>query len=140
MVVEHVDDPVKVVRALRRLVRPGGVVAIWTVNLWAPITLLSRVTPFQLHRPLKSLLFWGGEDTDTFPVRYRMNTRMTLRRLFAGEGFREEAFAYLDDLSTFGWFYLLNCVELLVWRVFRSLGLRYPENCLLGLYRKAYDS
>jgi 2-polyprenyl-3-methyl-5-hydroxy-6-metoxy-1,4-benzoquinol methylase len=135
MVAEHVERPDRVVQALHRLLRPGGKAIVLTVNLWSPITILSRFTPFRAHHPIKRL-FWGGEERDTFPVRYRMNTRKTLRDLFEQNGFREATFAYLDDLSTFSRFRRLSSVELLIWRLCRRAGLRYPENCLLGVYVK----
>jgi 2-polyprenyl-3-methyl-5-hydroxy-6-metoxy-1,4-benzoquinol methylase len=135
MVVEHVSDPEGFVGALARLVRSGGVVIVLTVNLWSPITILSRLLPFELHHPLKRR-FWGGKAEDTFPVHYRMNTRQTLRRLFERSGFTEDVFARQDDLSLLGQFPLLSHAELLVWRGLTMLGLGYPENCLLGLYRR----
>ncbi|MBY0230967.1 MAG: class I SAM-dependent methyltransferase [Gemmataceae bacterium] len=135
MVVEHVERPSAFVGSLSRLVRPGGLAIVFTVNLWAPVTLVSRLVPFGLHHAVKSL-FWGGEEKDTFPAHYRMNTRMTLRRLFAEGGFAEAAFAKLGDLSVFGKFGFLNRVELALWRAARLAGVQYPENCLLGLYAK----
>ena len=42
MVAEHLPDPAAAVRALERLVAPGGRVVLITVNLWSPITLLSQ--------------------------------------------------------------------------------------------------
>jgi 2-polyprenyl-3-methyl-5-hydroxy-6-metoxy-1,4-benzoquinol methylase len=42
MVVEHVQDPETFVATLSHLVRPGGVVILFTANRWAPIALLSR--------------------------------------------------------------------------------------------------
>ncbi len=136
MVAEHVVEPVKVVRALHRLLRPGGLAVVFTINSRSPLTLISRFTPFALHHPIKKV-FWGGEEEDTFPVQYKMNSRKTLRRLFERQGLREVAFAYLDDLSTFGGFKYLNAVELSCWRVLRRLRLHYPENCLLGVYQKS---
>ena len=135
MVVEHVAAPEAFVTALSRLVKPGGHAIIYTVNRWAPITLLSWAVPFKLHHPVKKL-FWGGEEKDTFPVQYKMNTRRTLKGLFHGAGFEERLFAKLDDLSTLGRFKRLNHLELLLWKGFRSVGLAYPENCLLGVYRR----
>ena len=32
--------------------------------------------------------------------------------------------------------YALNYVELAVWRILHCLRIRYPENCLLGVYEK----
>jgi SAM-dependent methyltransferase len=135
MVVEHVTEPEQVARALSRLLRPGGIAVVFTVNLWSPATILSRFTPFAVHHPIKKLL-WGSDEKDTFPVHYKMNTRRALRAFFEREGLFESRFAYLDDLSTFGGLRLLNGAELLLWRGMRKLRLRYPENCLLGVYRR----
>jgi 2-polyprenyl-3-methyl-5-hydroxy-6-metoxy-1,4-benzoquinol methylase len=134
MVVEHVEDPAGFVAALARLVRAGGLVVVLTVSLWSPITVLSRVLPFSLHHPLKRV-FWGGDEEDTFPVQYRMNTRRVLRDVFAKD-FEEAGFARLDDLSLFGGFKMANYAELWAWRTLSSLGLQYPEHCLLGVYRR----
>ena len=88
-----------------------------------------------MHYPIKRLL-WGGDEKDTFPVEYKMNTRVRLRAYFDRYGFEEIAFAYLDDLSVFGNHPFMNRVELVTWRTLRRLGVRYPENCLLGVYRR----
>ncbi len=135
MVVEHVSAPQQFVAALAKLVKPGGTAVVFTVNRRSPITLFSWLIPFRLHHPIKKL-FWGGEEEDTFPVQYLMNTRTELRKLFEEAGFEERAFAQPDDLSTFGRFRWLNYLELKFWSGFRLLGLRYPENCLLGAYRR----
>jgi SAM-dependent methyltransferase len=137
MVAEHVVDPERLVAALKGLVRPGGVVVIFTVNGRSPLPLLSRVIPFGLHHPIKRL-FWGGEEEDTFPVAYRMNSRATLKRLFESDGFHEILFSYLDDLSTLGHFKLGISLELVAWRLLKSIGIRYPETCLLGVYQKPH--
>ena len=135
MVVEHVAAPADFVGALARMVKPGGAVVVFTVNRRSPITLLSWLIPFKLHHPIKRL-FWGGEEEDTFPVQYLMNTRSELRRLFEHAGFEERAFAKLDDLSLFSRFKWLNYLEMWAWRCFKFVGLGYPENCLLGVYRR----
>ena len=138
MVAEHVADPSLVVRTLRTLTAPGGRVIIFTINKWSPISLVSKATPFGLHHPLKKL-FWGGDEKDTFPVQYRMNTRSDLKRAFRAGGFDEVGFLYLDDLATFSQLRVLNWMELRAWRVLRALRLRYPETCLLGVYHRSGD-
>lgn len=135
MVAEHVQHPDRVAAALARLVRPGGHVIVLTVNLWAPLTMVSRFTPFALHYPIKRL-FWGGEEADTFPVAYRMNTRRALARTFTAHGFREATFAKLDDLTALGRFRRLTRLELAAWKLCRSVGRHYPENCLLAIYER----
>lgn len=135
MVAEHLADPPRAIAALRGLLRPGGRVIVYTVNRWSPITILSSLTPFWLHHRLKRIL-WGGEEKDTFPTCYRMNTRKRLKELFEKAGFEERLFAHLDDCGTFGQIPGLHHAELLAWRVLHRIGVRYPENCLLGVYEK----
>ena len=134
MVVEHIENPARVLRRLRGLLVPGATVIVLTVNRWSPCSLVSRVVPFRLHHPLKHV-FWGGDARDTFPTKYRLNTHAALHRAFDGEGFVESGFAYLDDLSLFGGFKSLNAVEIAAWRIFHRAGLTYPEHCLLAIYR-----
>jgi SAM-dependent methyltransferase len=135
MVVEHVSAPKDFVAALGRILKPGGVAVVFTVNRWSPVALLSWAIPFRLHHPIKRLL-WGGEEEDTFPVFYRMNTRSKLCRLFRDAGFVERAFVELDDLSVFGRFKWLNYLELSVWSGLRRIGIGYPEKCLLGVFQR----
>ncbi|MCC5831289.1 MAG: class I SAM-dependent methyltransferase [Phycisphaeraceae bacterium] len=135
MVVEHVEDTSDFSRALGRVLRPGGVAVVFTVSAVAPLSIVSRFSPFGLHHPVKRL-FWGGEEKDTFPVRYRMNSRRALATLLGEAGLDELAFARLDDLSTFSQINALNWLELQIWNVWRRTGLAYPEHCLLGVYGK----
>jgi hypothetical protein len=65
-----------------------------------------------------------------------MNTRRQLARLFSAAGFREAHFAYLDDCRLLARFRFLNLCELAAWRLWKTLGLKYPENCLLGVYER----
>ena len=136
MVAEHIERPSAVLRTLRTVMLPRAIAIVLTVNRWSPLSVISSAVPFSLHHPIKRL-FWGGDERDTFPVQYRMNTRQALRDQFAEAGFTEIGFAYLDDLSTFGQKKWANAVELACWSVIRRAGGTYPENCLLGIYR--YD-
>lgn len=136
MVAEHVADPEHMLASLARLVVPGGVVVVYTINRWSPVPIVTKVTPFALHHPLKYVL-WRSESKDTFPTTFRMNTRTTLARLFADAGFSEDGFWYLDDCRTFQRFRPLNVLELSLRSALHRVGLRYPENCLLGVYRRA---
>jgi len=131
MVVEHMSDPAGAVAAL---VRPGGHVIIYTVNKWSPITVLSSLTPTSFHVLAKRLL-WGAEERDTFPTVYKMNTRKVLRDLFAGS-FAETSFEYLSDTRTLAQFRATSVMELALWRGLKSMGIVYPENCLLGVYTR----
>ena len=135
MVAEHIANPEQAVRSLGRLTRMGGRVIVYTVYRWSPVTMLSGFLPFSLHHKIKRM-FWDGDPADTFPTAYRMNTRADLARYFLRNGFCEESFSYLDDCRTCGRWQFLNRLELIVWRALRSVGLHYPEVCILAVYRK----
>jgi 2-polyprenyl-3-methyl-5-hydroxy-6-metoxy-1,4-benzoquinol methylase len=135
MVVEHVQNPDAFVSALRRLTAPDSLVVIYTVNKWAPVSLLSWVIPFALHHRIKKSL-WGTSEADTFPVEYLMNTRQALTARMHDAGFCERDFKYLDDCRTLARFRWTSRVELQLWKLLNLFGLHYPETCLLALYQR----
>lgn len=135
MVVEHVADPRRTVGALCRLAASGGIVIVYTVGKWSPVSILARATPTFVHRIAKRAL-WQTEDRDTFPVHYRMNTHRQLKGLFETAGFVEESFAYLDDCRVFQRWKFLNYLELSARRLLHMMNFKYPESCILAVYRK----
>jgi len=135
MVVEHVVHPQKFVAKLSQLVKPNGKAIVYTVNRWAPVTLVSANTPMWFHHATKKLL-WNAREEDTFPVVYSMNSRFRLRNLFMEAGFREIYFRHLDDCRTFARWRLTLTAELALWKALHSIGLHYPETCLLGVYER----
>lgn len=136
MVAEHVEAPEDVVRQLASLLLPGGRIVIYTVAGFSPSVIVAASTPLWVHHAVKRLL-WRTEERDTFPTVYRMNTRSTLKRLFCAEGLSEEMFAYLGDCRATARFRLLQYVELSLWKMLSLIGLRYPESCILAVYRAA---
>ena len=88
---EHVDDPQRAVGELDRILRPGGWICARTPNKWGYIALGARVVPNRHH---VSALRWfqpGKPAVDTFPTRYRMNTRRTLTACFPPDRFALQA-------------------------------------------------
>jgi 2-polyprenyl-3-methyl-5-hydroxy-6-metoxy-1,4-benzoquinol methylase len=135
MVVEHITAPQSAAAALSRLCAAGGLVLIYTVDKYSPVSLVSAFTPMSVHHAIKYWL-WRSEERDTFPTAYLMNTRASLASLMSENGFAEAAFFTLSDTRTTNRFWLLNVIELLIWRGLRAVGLDYPEKCLMGVYRK----
>jgi SAM-dependent methyltransferase len=84
-VLEHVDaeQAPEVAQELLRVLRPGGWLAARTPNKWGMIGIGARVVPNRLHAGVVDRLQPGRNAGDVFPVRYRMNTRKDLHRLFA---------------------------------------------------------
>jgi SAM-dependent methyltransferase len=135
MVAEHITDPVRVVAKLAQMTKPDGLVVVYTPNKWAPVSLLAAVVPNRLHHRFKRLV-WDTEERDTFPTAFKLNTRKDLARCFGAHKMSEVAFVYLDDCRTFSGVRSLSLLELALQKSLRSVGVRYPENCLLGVYRK----
>jgi SAM-dependent methyltransferase len=134
MVAEHVADPPRLVAAVARALAPAGLAVVYTVDRFSPAPLLTTVVPLAVRHPIKRWL-WRTERRDTFPTRFRMNTRRRLRALFAAQHLAEAGFFRLDDCRTFARFKILLGIELRARRALRAVGLRYPESCLLGVYR-----
>jgi SAM-dependent methyltransferase len=135
MVAEHIVDPDRAVTSIARLARPGGLIVIYTPNKWAPVSLLAAAVPNRFHQPVKRVV-WETQERDTFPTAFRLNTRATIARHCARNGLAEVYFAYLDDCRTTTNFRWLNVLELTLQRALRLVSIRYPENCLLGVYRR----
>jgi SAM-dependent methyltransferase len=135
MVAEHITSPDRSLAKLAQLTKPGGLVVVYTPYKWAPVSILAALVPSQFHYRIKRI-FWGGDERDTFPTAFKLNTRKTLRHYFGRHGMSEVFFTHLDDCRTFNNYRRLNYIELSVQRFLRSKGVRYPENCLLGVYRR----
>jgi Methyltransferase domain len=135
MVAEHVVEAEACVAKLSDLTKSGGHVVIYTPWKWAPMSLAASVIPFAFHNRLKRLI-WDSEEQDTFPTAYKMNTRKALQQLFATANFEETLFSYLDDCSVTARYLRLNSFEIFVRNMCLQIGLPYPEQCLLAVYRK----
>ncbi len=135
MVAEHVREPEAAVASLARLIKPGGKVVVYTPNRWSPASLAAALVPHRWHHRMVRLL-WRTEEEDHFPTAYKMNTRGRLRALFESGGFREVAFAYVDSCFGFRRIPVACFLELSLWKTLRTIGLKYPENNLLGVYQR----
>ena len=107
---------------------------IYTVARWSPSAVAAALTPLGFHHRVKRLL-WRVEERDTFPTVYAMNTRRVLQRQFAAAGLREELFQRQADCRTTGRFRWLQAAELGLWKALQTIGLGYPETCILTVYR-----
>ena len=135
MVAEHIQNPERVVEVLSRVTAPGGLVVIYTVPKWSPVSLVAAATPMKVHHVVKRWI-WRTNERDTFPTAYKMNTRARLTRLFADAGLREHSFRYLDDCRSLQRWKATLFMELCLWKALAVVGLHYPETCILAVYRR----
>lgn len=84
-VLEHVDreHAQAVADDILRVLKPGGWFAARTPNRWGLIGVAARVIPNNWHVRFLKNLQPDRKAEDVFPVRYQMNTRRQLRRLFS---------------------------------------------------------
>ena len=78
-VLEHLDEPHAAFAEIARVLKPGGVFLFKTPNKYHYMPLIARLTPHWFHRYVNKLR--GREAVDTFPTRYRANSKKNLASL-----------------------------------------------------------
>jgi len=83
-VVEHLDRPAEVFSEVGRVLKPRGVFLFKTPNKRHYVSTIARLTPHRFHRAYNRMR--GRKAEDTFPTRYRANTRADVARAAANAG------------------------------------------------------
>lgn len=105
---EHVADPEWLAAELSRILKPGGWICARTPNKYGYVSVFARLVPNSLHVAVLRIVQPHKKSIDTFPTRYRLNTRRELRRHFPEQRFDHIVFehdaqpAYVANW-TFGW-------------------------------------
>lgn len=101
-VLEHVgkSEAQDVADEVMRILKPGGWLAARTPNKWGTTGLGASIIPNRLHVTLLKRLQPNRKAEDVFPVRYEMNTRRDVRRLFGKH--RAYVYGHTSEPAYFG--------------------------------------
>lgn len=84
-VMEHLAEPEKVFKEIRRVLKPAGTLLFKTPNRSHYMPMIARLTPHRFHQFVNKLR--GRAEEDTFPTLYRANSLVQIRRLAVATGF-----------------------------------------------------
>jgi len=139
MVMEHIGNPAAFIKEVERILKPGGVAIIHTINRfhWEP--LLAYCTPHKFHE-IACRIMYGREGQDVYPIAYRANTLGKLTGLFRDSGMVVETGGRIID-SPKRWpipvvhriLHLLSIVEV---KLLRLKVLAFFRHNLLIAFRK----
>lgn len=96
-VVEHVTDPDDFFAEAARVLKPGGVLGVRTVNIRSYVGVASRLVPSRLHTKVLARAQPERAGEDVFPTVYRCNTRRRLRRALERQGFDAAVYGAEDE-------------------------------------------
>jgi SAM-dependent methyltransferase len=97
MVMEHVEDPLRFMRALARCLKPGGVYLFVTPNIRHYFTRTAALL-HALHLDEMVLRFINrqGYEDYHYPVRYRFNSERRIGAVAAQAGWSPPEYAYIE--------------------------------------------
>lgn len=99
-VMEHVDQPLQCYQEIFRVLKPGGRFIFLTANIWDYASIIAMIIPNALH-PIIVNRTEGREMEDTFPTRYRTNSRAKITQLCKDTGLKIEYFSYLGQYPNY---------------------------------------
>ena len=96
-VIEHLERPAWFFAEARRVLRPGGYLAIRTPNVLSYVGAASRLIPNRWHRRVLRAVQPGRDEA--YPTVYRCNTVWRVRRMLAEHAFDGIAYGYEAEPS-----------------------------------------
>lgn len=110
MVFEHVERPVPALTEIRRVMRPGARLIIFTPNALDIVSLIARTVPNRLH-PLIVSRIEGRAAKDVYPTQFKFNRPREVKRIFSLTGFAPVSIEYIEHHNIFSHRPLIGKIE-----------------------------
>lgn len=135
---EHLEFPEKMFQEVSRILRPNGVFAAMTPNIWYPSMMVSYVTPYSFHKFVNRILH-NIDARDVFPTWYRANTLGRLKRLGKSAGLEIVQYEYFSsNPGELSFSPLLTRLEVAYYQLLgRVEALGWLRDVVIVFFRKA---
>jgi len=134
---EHLEFPERMFQEVSRILRPNGIFAAMTPNIWYPSMMVSYVTPYSFHKFVNRVLH-NIDARDVFPTWYRANTLGRLKRLGKSAGLDIVQYEYFtSNPGELSFSPLLTRLEVAYYRLlvrFEALG--WLRDVVIVFFRK----
>ena len=101
-VLEHIKNPIAVLRGLSRVLRPSGRLVVLTPNFYSYKSVVARFTPYRFHLWVGRIRYGVGREADMYPTYFRCNSIRRFRRLAKASEFRIVGEHFINNGPT--WF------------------------------------
>lgn len=135
MVVEHVEQPERLLREVSRVLKPGGLFLFHTPNANYFEVAIARWIPAGVMKRIASLLD-GRAGDDIFETHYRMNTADDIRSVAQRAGLNVQFVRHVECTAQGVMLGPLVAIELLVIRILRMKRLEKYRSDLVVVLQK----